>query len=442
MLPGDHQYKEGGNTMAARIGGSKAPISIIVILVIILAVAGIFSKYLVETNNAGYIKIRQMPVSGTLGVYTDAGMFGQWFGLVTEYQQAGTYSFTDEALPTDQLKDSAVSAAVEVRFNDGGIARLTGNARFELPLEPAAMTKIHNKFRSYDHISQSLVKPAIGEALILTASLMSAEESYSGRRAEFSQLAWDQVLNGVYITESEERETVDPTTGEKKNKRIVHIKYDNEGKPVRKQNSLALYEIRITQFFLDKDFGYESGVLQQISNQRDAMMKTVAAKAEAEKSQQDRLTAEAQGQANVMTAKYEAEVEKERAVVEARKRKEVAETEAAQRLEVAKLDKTAAEEYKQMQLLRADGDAEYKRRVMQADGALAQKLEAWIDVNKRYAQAIENYKGNWVPNLVMGGSGTGSTMGSQDLINLLTAKTAKELALDLSLPTGSTNAPQ
>ena len=56
-----------------------------------------------------------------------------------------------------------------------------------------------------------LVKPAIGEALILTASLMSAEESYSGRRAEFSQLAWDQVLNGVYITESEERETVDPT---------------------------------------------------------------------------------------------------------------------------------------------------------------------------------------------------------------------------------------
>jgi len=428
--------------MTAGSGGSKAPITLIVTLVIILALAGIFSKYLVETNNAGYIKIRQMPVTGTLDVYTDPGMFGQWFGEVTEYKQAGTYSFTDEALPEDQLEDSAVSAAVEVRFNDGGIARLSGNARFELPLEREAMVKIHNKFRSYGHISQSLVKPAIAEALILTASLMSAEESYSGRRSEFSQLAWAQVLNGIYITESEERETVDPATGEKKNKRIVHIKYDAEGRPVRKPNPLNAFSIQISQFFLDKDFGYEEGVLMQISNQRDAMMKTVAAKAEAEKAQQDRLTAEAQGQANVMTAKYEAEVEKERAVVEARKRKEVAETEASQRLEVAKLDKTAAEEYKQMQILRAEGDSEYKRRVMQADGALAQKLEAWINVNNRYAQAIENYKGNWVPQLVMGENGGNGTMGSQDLINLLTAKTAKELALDLTLPKGSTRAPQ
>ena len=119
-------------------------------------------------------------------------------------------------------------------------------------------------------------------------------------------------------------------------------------------------------------------------------------------------------------------------MVEARKRKEVAETEASQRLEVAKLDKTAAEAYQQMQLLRAEGDAEYKRRVMQADGALAQKLEAWVDVNKRYAQAIENYQGAWVPERGDGGPAAPGAMGSLDLINLLTAKTAKELALDLT----------
>ena len=137
-----------------------------------------------------------------------------------------------------------------------------------------------------------------------------------------------------------------------------------------------------------------------------------------------------------MTAKYEAEVVKERAVVEARKRKEVAETEGSQRLEVARLDREAAAEYKQMQILRADGDAEYKQRVMAADGALAQKLEAWLEVNKRYAQAIENYQGNWVPTLVMGDGGKGSSMGAQDLINLLTAKTARELSLDLTMTKG------
>jgi hypothetical protein len=365
-------------------------------------------------------------------------MFGQWFGRVTEYKQAGTYGFSDEPAPGGDEPGSAASPAVEVRFNDGGIAHLSGNARFELPLNPADMIQIHNKFRSYDHIAQTLVKPAIAEALILTASLMSAEESYSGRRAEFAQLAWDQVLNGIYITESEETEVVDPITQERKKKRIVHIKYAKDGTPVRKPNPLKEFNIRVSQFFLDKDFGYENGVLQQIANQRDAMMKTVAARAEAEKAQQDKLTAEAQGQANVMTAKYEAEVVKEKAVVEAQKRKSVAETEAQQRLEVARLDKSAAEEYRQMQLLRAEGDAEYKRKVMQADGALAQKLAAWIEVNKRYAEAIENYQGAWVPNLVMGGQ-AGSAAGpqtAQDLINLLTAKTAQELSLDLTMPRG------
>jgi len=421
--------------MASEEKGRGVPYKTLIVFIIVVAVIGVSSNSLFETNNAGYIKIRQMPITGTLGVFPDPGMFGQWFGTVTEYQQAGTYSFGD--IPTKrQAQDSAVSRAVEVRFNDGGIARISGNARFELPLSAKDMIRIHSKFRSYEHITRSLVKPAIAEALILTASLMSAEESYSGRRAEFSQLAWDQVLHGVYITESEEKEIVDPATGETKKKRIVHIKYDTEGKPVRKPNALNEFNLRISQFFLDKDFGYEEGVLHQISNQRDAMMKTVAAKAEAEKAQQDRLTAEAQGQANVMLAKYEAEVEKERAVVEAQKRKEVAETEAHLRLEVAKLDKEAAEQYRKTQLLRAEGDAEYKRRVMEADGALAQKLTGWVEVNKRYAEAIENYKGNWVPTLVMGQSGNAGTLGSQDLINLLTAKTAKELSLDLTLPKG------
>ena len=40
-----------------------------------------------------------------------------------------------------------------------------------------------------------------------------AEESYSGRRAEFSQLAWDQVLHGVYLTESSVEQIQAPLIG-------------------------------------------------------------------------------------------------------------------------------------------------------------------------------------------------------------------------------------
>ena len=70
---------------------------------------------------------------------------------------------------------------------------------------------------------------------------------------------------------------------------------------------------------------------------------------------------------------------------------------------------------------------------MQADGALDQKLRAWIEVNKRYAEAIEKYQGAWVPQIQMGGGQNSSGGGSQDLINLLMAKTAKDLSLDVKV---------
>ena len=136
------------------------------------------------------------------------------------------------------------------------------------------------------------------------------------------------------------------------------------------------------------------------------------------------------------TAKYEKEVEKQKAVVDAERQKEVAVIAAAQKVEVAKQGrqeaeqrKLAAVEYKQEQILRGEGDAAYKRKVMEADGALAQKLEAFIQINDRYAAAIEKQK--WVPEVMMGASG--SSNAANDLVNLFMTKTARDLSLDMSL---------
>ena len=94
-----------------------------------------------------------------------------------------------------------------------------------------------------------------------------------------------------------------------------------------------------------------------------------------------------------MKAKYEKEVDKERAVVDAQREKEVAVIAAAKLVEVASQSrleaeqkKLAAAEYKQEQTLRGEGDAAYKRLVMKADGALQQKLDAYIRVNARVMQ--------------------------------------------------------
>ena len=397
-------------------------IGVPIAILLALIVAG---NQLFDTNSAGYIKIRQMPVTGNLLVVRDPGMFGQWFGQVWEYKQAGTYSFGDEG-----AKGTIQSGPIEVRFNDAGRARVAGNVRFDLPTNDEGILNLHFKFRSYEHMAESLLKPAIAEALILTASLMSAEESYSGRRSEYSQLAWDQVLNGVYLTEWEEAETVDPITSDKTLKRIVKIRRDQNGNPMRKPNPLQEYQITASQFFIDRDLEYEEGVLAQIKNQRDARMKTITAKAEAEKAQQDLITAEARGKADVMQARYEREVEKEKAVVAA-----------TESLRVAELDRQTAEQEKQANILRGQGEAERKRLVIQADGALTQKLDALVAIQQHWASA---YAQRRVPSTVFAGASGDATGGldqsAQSFMQLLTLKAAQDLQLDTTIRKGGETA--
>ena len=97
--------------------------------------------------------------------------------------------------------------------------------------------------------------------------------------------------------------------------------------------------------------------------------------------------------------------------------------------------KEAAEYTKQEQILLGQGEAERKRLNMKADGALHPKLATYERVNAMYAKAMAEYKGDWVPKVQMGAiaGGGGNASGAQAMIDMLTIKTAKELALDMSI---------
>jgi hypothetical protein len=142
------------------------------------------------------------------------------------------------------------------------------------------------------------------------------------------------------------------------------------------------------------------------------------------------------GSINSAKAKWEQEVIKAREVTKAEQEKKVAETAAEQRKNVATFDLESAKLKKDTEIALGEGESKRKQLVMAADGALEKKLEAYIKVNELYAKAIGDYKGNWVPTIQTGsGPQNGvSQNGATDLINLLTAKTAKDLALDLSIP--------
>ena len=179
---------------------------------------------------------------------------------------------------------------------------------------------------------------------------------------------------------------------------------------------------------------YSERVEEQIKTQQEATMAVQTAKAEALKAEQDAIKAEKEGQAAAAKSKWEQEVIKAKMV-----------TEAEQKRDVAKLDEAAAAHEKQANILRGQGEAERKRLVMNADGALDKKLKAIVEINRAYAQAIQEYDGNWVPLTVFGsGSGAESVAGggAQQLIQLLTAKTATDLGIDMSVTKGSTSKKQ
>lgn len=380
------------------------------LLIVVLPLSG----WIVETNPSGSYAIRQAAVSGKMTAITSPGMFFQGFGDVFKYRASDIIYFSKHDNEGKKEDDS-----IAVRFNDGATAQITGNVRIELPTDPEKLLDIHRKFRSYDSLVKDTIKQVVAESVILTAALMSAEESYTTKRAEFSQMADDQVHNGVYLTEAETINTKDPKTGETTYKQIVNVQKDDKGMPLRKDPVLAKYGVRVTQFVI-KDIDYQEEVHQTINAKQGSLMKTVAAKAEAEKAVQDRLTAEEVGKKNVAVAKYEQEVEKVKAITVAEKD-----------LEVARLNRTMAEQYKQTQILKAEGDAEYRRKIMVADGALEKKLNAYVETQKLWASAMASMTQPTVPSVVMGGNGAPTQNAAVNMMELMAIKAAKDLNVDL-----------
>lgn len=383
-------------------------------------------------NDAGHRTVVQYP-TGTLYVKFSPGIYPQWFGTTEVYNDLITFDFDK----TDSDVDSSIDQlGIAVRYQDGGTGTVYGKARFTLPSDENTMLHLHKAFRSNRGVSQKLIKSVTEEGMNLTAGLMSSEEAYAEKRSIYTQWASQQISMGKFQTRLEKITSIDEGTGKTVTKNIPVISYGEDGLPVHLDSDLNDYGINVNGFQIT-DWDFEPKTLQQIATKREATMAIITAIANAERAKQDAITSEEQGKANVMTAKYEKEVEKEQAIVHAQREKEVAIISAQKSVEVARQQKLEAEqkklaaaEYKQEQILRGEGDGAYKRIVMQADGALAQKLETYERVMSRFAQAVEKQK--WVPEIQMGASENGGS-NAMTLIEMMGIKAAKDLSLDMAI---------
>ncbi|MCX6739653.1 MAG: SPFH domain-containing protein [Candidatus Parcubacteria bacterium] len=397
----------------------KKTIGVLAILALFVLAAA--STKLFEQVAAGEIVVIQDPYDGELHFYTDPGLVYQNLGHATHYKKSFQYWFSkmdDQGNTKDQ--------SIKIRFNDGGHATISGSVRVDLPVDKVMLRDIHTRLGSQAAIEQEVIRTVIEKSVYMSGPLMSSKESYAEKRNSLITYIEDQAASGIYRTISKEAKVTDPLTGTDKTVTQVEIATDAAGLLLRQESSpllrfgLKLYNLSINAI------DYDGEVEKQINSQQQATMEVQTAMAEAKKAEQRAITVEKQGEANAATAKWEQETIKAKAVVEAQ-----------MRLDVATLDRQAAEQTKQKEILLGEGEATRKKLVMEADGALSQKLEAWTKVNELYANAISNYKGNWVPGVMMGGSSANYGNGAQDLINLLSVSTAKQLSLDMSVPAGN-----
>jgi hypothetical protein len=361
---------------------------------------------LFENLDANKLMVIQSPFSGKLTWHTSAGTKWQGFGKVTKYGKRSMYNFQ---LP--------------VRFMDGGHATMKGSVQFEMPLDVDHLNDIQSKFGNEDAVKSSLIQTVVNKSVYMTGPMLSSKESYGEKRNYLINWVEDQIQNGVFKTLSRDTVIKDNFSGTEKTVTVVDIVRENSIPSRQEESALTRFGVKAFNFSIE-NMPYDQTVEAQIQQQQKITMEIQTSIANAKRAEQNVITVEADGRAASAKARWEQEVIKARAV-----------TESQQKLEVARLDAQAAEQKKREQILLGEGEAERKKLVMAADGALEKKLDAYVKVNENYAEAIKSYQGAWVPSIVMGGDSK-SASGANDLVNLLMAKTAKELSLDVGVPKG------
>ena len=406
------------------------------VIILIIVAAG---NSLVQNVNSDEICVIQYPITGTLTVHTTPGWKPQWLGSTALYPKSGQLWLGMN--PDDP--EGETRQAARIRFNDAGSAKVLASARWFMPLNKEEILDLHIQYGgSWRAVRSDLVGTVLTKAIYNTGPLMSSRESYAERRTDLITLVEDMSNDGVYATSSTEVKVIDVFSGEEKTVTLVEPEVDAaspNGIKRQEKSPLNRYGVKISNFVINK-IEYDKEVMGQINAQRTATMAIQTAISQAKEAEQRAIKVEADGKANAAQAKWTQEVEKAQLVTKAEQTKAVATLKAEQQRDVAALDRDAAKFEKDANILRGQGEAERKRLVLNADGALEKKLATLEAVHQTWATAFGNYGGSVVPQIINGGGSSGGTSGAapQIWMESMGMMAQKQLMLDMSIPEGKT----
>jgi len=397
-----------------------------VVGVALAAAIGIGWDQAVENVDSNEVKVFQGVISGDLTVHQTAGIKQRWFDQIATYKKR---DFVEFNAPKGMAMDdpNAKIYGMPIRFNDQGAAVIFGDASYTLSTNEKELKLLRTEFPTMEQLEAQLIRPAIQRAVYMTGPTMSSKESTAKKRPVLVEYITDQTNNGVYKIETSDEEIIDPLSGEKRTVTVATILIDVKAINQRarlEESPLERFGIKIFNLQVKK-IKYDKNVERQIEAQRKIFMDIQTAIAKAKEAEQNAIKAVEEGKANAATAKWAQETLNATDIALAEKNKKV-----------AKLDKEAARFTKDKDILLGQGIAEKRKLIMKADGALKMKMDTMKEIARINAEAIRDYKGNWVPQIVYGGGGgTGGTAqysAAQTMMETLTVKAMKDLSLDLS----------
>lgn len=400
-------------------------------------------------------------ITGQEKVVSDVGFNSYLFGRYNAWKRAMTVQVEGSqkaAMNAEEDGDrvSASLAALNIMFLDQVDARAEATVRFSIPNDKDSFLKLAHEYRSPDNLLRTALIPAFKETLQATASLMAAEEYYSGGRTEFNNEFENQMSNGIYIVRREEQLNITERTAkasanaafgadqeeygdDAKIVFIVQKLLDDNGQPRRKaqkftQFGISVVDARVTNMSPNQKFVERMQLKQKASADR------AIAREQRIQEEEQRLLAIAKGEREVAERQAQAKVDQIQKTTEAETDKQLAITEAEKLKEQANIAKETAEVElekarieAETQRTLADAEAYAKRQILDADNALAQKLEAEIEIQKVWADA---YARRNVPTNVFGAGGDVPSGGDQEtraFLQLLTLDAAKRLNYDREL---------
>ncbi|MEM8525602.1 MAG: SPFH domain-containing protein [Bacteroidota bacterium] len=373
-------------------------------------------------NDLGYREVVETPTGQKYVVFSN-GIYWKLPGSkVTTYPNVITISHRGS-----NTGSTVNGNLIPIRFNDATEASAQTVVRFRLPNTEDEMLTLHSEYVNKEYLALKGLQPYTIECLKNSAQLMDSEQHYSGGRAQLSQFFQDQLSDGLYLLDVEEKVFRDSLTNEVKRIYQSTIRISKEGTAVRKQSDLKKFGISIASATIE-NVDYEAQVDEKLKKKIEASTRESVSKQNLVTAQQEAMTAEAEGRKKLVEIEYQEKQKQTQAVVQAETQVKLAEKDQEKQriaLEAARLE---AQKIKAL----ADAEAYSKQKIMAADGALEKKLEAYNDVQNMWANAFMNYKGDLVPKFQTTPNGKGGNAGL-DFMQIMGAKAAMDLNLDMTV---------